>query len=240
MATLLLSDLHLPAAPSNFRERFIGFLRGPAREASVVYLLGDIFETWIGDDRGLLIYREEIAALSALAAHGVPVCVQHGNRDFLLGERFAVASGATLLADPVVVQIEGARWLLSHGDLFCSDDRSYQRWRRLSRNPRVQRGFLRLSRGLRTLIADGLRSGSQHAKSAKPLAIMDANPATVERALQGLGLRGVIHGHTHRPAEHEHLIDGLRVQRLVLADWRDDRCEYLEMRDDGWRRVRID
>jgi UDP-2,3-diacylglucosamine hydrolase len=122
MSTLLLSDLHLPPQPSALRDSFIAFLDGPARDASTVYILGDLFEYWIGDDVGLDIYAAEISRLHALTSFGVAVWVQHGNRDFLLGRSFERASGARLLSDPSVVDIDGERWLLTHGDAYCTDD----------------------------------------------------------------------------------------------------------------------
>ena len=144
--TILLSDLHLPPAPSPLREAFLRFLAGPARQADSVYILGDLFEYWIGDAEGLAHYAPEARALKALTAAGVPVYYQHGNRDFMVGADFFEATGVTLLPDPATVELGGVSTLLSHGDLFCTGDLAYQRWRRFSRNPLSQWVYRRLPR----------------------------------------------------------------------------------------------
>ncbi|WP_341921268.1 UDP-2,3-diacylglucosamine diphosphatase [Hydrocarboniphaga effusa] len=239
MTTLLLSDLHLPASASTLRQDFLRFLQGPARKARAVYLLGDVFEAWIGDEDGLAHYGDEIAALRALSEAGVRVFFQHGNRDFLVGERFAQASGASLLADPSVVDIEGRRTLLTHGDLLCTDDIGYQRWRRFSRNGVVQWLFMRIPGGLKRAIADRLRRGSKSAKTRKSTAIMDVNDTAVSACFLRHGVDRIIHGHTHRPDVHHELIDGRTCERIVLADWREHSREYLEVTREGWKRVDI-
>ncbi len=239
MTTLLLSDLHLPASASTLRQDFLRFLQGPARKARAVYLLGDVFEAWIGDEDGLAHYGDEIAALRALSEAGVRVFFQHGNRDFLVGERFAQASGASLLADPSVVDIEGRRTLLTHGDLLCTDDIGYQRWRRFSRNGVVQWLFMRIPGGLKRAIADRLRRGSKSAKTRKRTAIMDVNDTAVSACFLRHGVDRIIHGHTHRPDVHHELIDGRTCERIVLADWREHSREYLEVTREGWKRVDI-
>lgn len=239
MSTLLLSDLHLPPQPSALRDSFIAFLDGPARNASVVYILGDLFEYWIGDDVGLDVYSAEIGKLRALTSSGVAVRIQHGNRDFLLGAAFERASGARLLPDPSVVDIDGQRWLLTHGDAYCTDDVAYQKWRRFSRNPLAQTIFMRLPRRWRMRIAGGLRHGSHDAKTGKSAAIMDVNQAAVARGLRDAQTLYVIHGHTHRPAEHPVASGGIGGVRIVLADWREDRREYLEISGGERRRVNL-
>jgi UDP-2,3-diacylglucosamine hydrolase len=239
VTTLLLSDLHLPASASTLRQDFLRFLQGPARKARAVYLLGDVFEAWIGDEDGLAHYGDEIAALRALSEAGVRVFFQHGNRDFLVGERFAQASGASLLADPSVVDIEGRRTLLTHGDLLCTDDIGYQRWRRFSRNGVVQWLFMRIPGGLKRAIADRLRRGSKSAKTRKSTAIMDVNDTAVSACFLRHGVDRIIHGHTHRPDVHHELIDGRTCERIVLADWREHSREYLEVTREGWKRVDI-
>lgn len=239
MSTLLLSDLHLPAQASTLRQDFLRFLHGPARQAEAVYLLGDIFEAWIGDDDGLAHYPDEIAALRALSQSGVRVFFQRGNRDFLVGKRFAKAAGVSLLADPIVVEIEGHRTLLTHGDLLCTDDIGYQRWRRFSRNSFVQSLFLCIPASVKRAIANRLRRGSKRAKTRKSMAIMDVNDAAVSACFLSYGVDRIIHGHTHRPDAHRKLINGLERERIVLADWREERREYLEVTRDDWRRVEI-
>ena len=229
MSTLLLSDLHLPAQPSRLREQFKALLDGPARNAQAVYLLGDLFEYWVGDDIGLDVYADEIAALARLARSGVALYAMRGNRDFLLGERFERESGVHLLPDPSVARIEGRSWLLSHGDLWCTDDVGYQRWRWFAHRPAVQTAFTHLPRRWREQIAGGLRRGSQQAKAGKSSAIMDVNPSAVIAALRSAGVTQMIHGHTHRPAQHRLEIDGRPGLRIVLPDWHDDRCQVLVM-----------
>lgn len=237
--TLLLSDLHLPPRPSALRDSFIAFLQGPARSAGAVYILGDLFEYWIGDDVGLRVYAAEVAQIAALAASGVDVFVQHGNRDFLLGGAFERASGAQLLADPVTVDIDGQRWLLTHGDAYCTDDLGYQRWRRFSRNRVAQWVFTHLPRRWRERIAGDLRGGSHEAKAGKSAAIMDVNPAAVARGLRDAQTLYLIHGHTHRPAEHQVASGGAGGVRIVLADWREERREYLEISGGERRRINL-
>lgn len=229
---LILSDLHLPNAPSPLRDRFIAFLDGPARTAEAVYLLGDLFEYWIGDGEGLAEYAAEAAALRRLRDSGVRLYFQHGNRDFMLGRRFAKAAGLALLADPLIVDLAGTPTLLSHGDIWCTDDLAYQRWRRFSRNPVAQFIYRRLPRKWRQGVAGKARSGS----ASKPVAILDVNPQAIEQAFATHGVRRIIHGHTHRPTEHALTIDGRPVERLVLSDWHGAHCEYLEVDAAGLRR----
>lgn len=231
---LLLADLHLPAAgpsvsgkASFLHEAFLRFCAGPARQARRVFLLGDIFETWIGDDIGIADHAGAIAALRALSDSGVEVCYQTGNRDFLLGHGFERATGAQRLPDEAVVTLAGVPTLLAHGDQFCTDDTGYQRWRRFSRNRLAQWLFGHLPVAWRRGIAGDLRRGSRHAKQAKPVAIMDVNAVAIEQALRRHGVRQLIHGHTHRPATHVMTLDGCDAKRVVLADWRKDRIEWL-------------
>lgn len=239
MAALLLSDLHLPAEPSPLREGFLRFLAGPARDAQTVWLLGDIFEYWIGDDVGLRVYAAEIAALRELTSRGVAVRFMHGNRDFLVGAGFAAATGVVLVSDPAVVELGSLPALLSHGDLWCTDDLAYQRWRRFSRNRVAQAIFARLPRAWRERVAGGLRSHSRNEKRYKPEAIVDVNPAAIEQVLRRSRTRLLIHGHTHRPADHALSIDGQPARRIVLADWHPDRMEYLSASPDGLRRLAV-
>ncbi|MFA5937947.1 MAG: UDP-2,3-diacylglucosamine diphosphatase [Sinimarinibacterium sp.] len=239
MAALFLSDLHLPAEPSPLREGFLRFLAGPACDARSVYLLGDIFEYWIGDDVGLQVYAEEVAALRALTARGVEVRFMHGNRDFLVGRRFARATGVALMRDPTALELDGRRALLSHGDLWCTDDHAYQRWRRFSRNRLAQAIFARLPRSLRERVAGGLRSHSSSEKRYKPEAIMDVNPAAIVQGFRHSGTRLMIHGHTHRPADHALSVDGQPAQRIVLADWHPERMEYIVATTEGLHRLSV-
>lgn len=229
MTTLLLSDLHLPASPSSLRESFRHFLAGPARQAQRVYILGDLFEVWIGDDVGLADYAPEAEALRALVRYGVPVLYQHGNRDFMVGRQFAKATGLQVLKDPLVADIEGSPTLLSHGDLFCTDDRSYQRYRRISRLKGLQWIARNLPLATRQRIAGSIRGRSSEMKQMKAEDILDVNSSAIVTAFRRHGVRRMIHGHTHRPAHHQVPVDGQCCERIVLADWTPQRMEYLRI-----------
>lgn len=237
--TLFLSDLHLPPEPSPLRERFIAFLEGPARTAGAVYILGDLFETWIGDDVGLQVHAREIAALTALGARGVAVYFQHGNRDFMVGEDFFQLTGMRPLVDPCRIELCGRPALVSHGDIFCTDDRDYQRWRRFSRLRLAQWIFRRLSAARRMRIAGGLRSGSDLAKRNKAESIMDVNDGAVRAAMTRQAVTLLVHGHTHRPGTYPVNLEQGAGQRLVLPDWREDLCDYLRFDEAGWTRQSV-
>ena len=237
--TLFISDLHLPVEASPLRDAFARFLAGPARAASAVYILGDLFEVWIGDDAGLREYSVERACLRALTGAGVPVYFQHGNRDFLIGQDFAAATGVQVLADPLVLDLHGTPTLVSHGDLFCTDDAGYQRWRRLSRRPSVQAAYRALPLAWRERIAGGIRSHSDEGKQYKPAEIMDVNDAAIRAAFRRHGVTRMIHGHTHRPAEHDYDVDGRACRRWVLADWHPGRCEALQVDAAGVKRIPV-
>jgi UDP-2,3-diacylglucosamine hydrolase len=232
MPTYFLSDLHLPPEVSPLRQHFLSFVEGRARGADAVYMLGDLFEYWIGDDVGMQVYAPEVAALAALTARGVPVYFQHGNRDFLVGRDFSALAGVAILDDPTVVDLYGVRTLVSHGDMFCTDDVAYQRWRRFARFRPAQWIFHRLPVSRRERIAGGLRSGSDAAKANKPENIMDVNARAVASAFAHYRVPRMIHGHTHRPDVHR----VGETERIVLADWRTDRCEVLEVDGAGVRR----
>ena len=237
--TLFISDLHLPAAPSPLREAFVRFLAGPARAASALYILGDLFEVWAGDDAGLRDYERERAALAAATQAGQSVFFQHGNRDFLLGNSFARACGVQLLADPLKIELHGVPTLLSHGDLYCTDDVGYQRWRRFSRNPVTQALWNAMPVSWRERAAGGIRARSDAGKQMKTLDIMDVNEDAIREAFRESGVARLIHGHTHRPAEHDYEVDGRACRRWVLADWRPGRLEALKVDAGGVQRVPI-
>ncbi len=237
--SLFVSDLHLPNGPSSLRDGLIRLLGGPARATHAVYLLGDIFEYWIGDDVGLRDHAPVIDALRALRDSGVAVYAMHGNRDFLFGRAFERASGVQLLPDPTVVDIDGVPTLLSHGDLWCTDDQAYQRWRRFSRNRFAQWVFLKLPQSRRLSIAGGLRGQSADAKLSKTVEIMDVNPSAIEAAFRHYGVTRIIHGHTHRPEDHTLTVNGHAVERIVLADWHADRMEYLVAEHGHLRRMHV-
>lgn len=231
--TLFISDLHLDAAHPGIARQFLAFLDGEAREAAALYILGDLFEVWVGDDDPDPASREIVAALRRLTDGGVPCFVMHGNRDFLLGERFCRESGARLLEDGTVVELHGERVLLMHGDVLCTDDVSYQRLRRILRHPVTRWAFRHMSLGQRRSLARRLRAGSQmHVGQTAP-GIMDVNADAVADAFRRAGVRTLIHGHTHRPAVHDLVVDGQAVRRIVLGDWY-SQGSVLEVSRDGF------
>jgi UDP-2,3-diacylglucosamine hydrolase len=218
--TLFISDLHLSPARPALVDAFRAFCSGPARAAAGVYVLGDLFDSWIGDDQ----LREPVAsavanAIRDVANAGTPVAVMVGNRDFLLGERFARAAGATLLPEQIVVDVAGTPTLLLHGDELCTGDAAYLRYRAFVREPWRQRRFLALPYPLRRAVGHLLRGKSRRAVAVKPERIMDVDGSAVEAAFRAAGVTRVIHGHTHRPARHHLVIDGRPCERWVLADW---------------------
>ena len=219
MATLFASDLHLDSESPWAIDAFLAFLAGPARGAEALYLLGDLFEVWVGDDDDSPDHVRICAGLKALADSGVAVHVIHGNRDFLLGEDFARRTGAKLLPDPVLVDLYGVATLLSHGDVFCTEDPSYQQLRSIVRRPRFQQGFLALTLQARRTLASAARAGSKAHTGRTIPTIMDVNPEAVTLAFRATGARRLIHGHTHRPAVHPGVVDGVDTERVVLAPW---------------------
>lgn len=219
MATLFASDLHLDSEAPWAIDAFLSFLAGPARGADALYLLGDLFEVWVGDDDDSPDHERSCGGLKALTDSGVAVYVIHGNRDFLLGEGFARRTGVKLLPDPVLVELYGVPTLLSHGDVFCTEDPSYQQLRSIVRRPGFQRRFLALPLAARRTLASAARAGSKaYTERTKPT-IMDVNPEAVTRAFRATGARRLIHGHTHRPAIHPGVVDGIDTERVVLAPW---------------------
>lgn len=238
MLTLLISDLHLDDAHPALVARFQQFCEGPARKAEALFILGDLFEYWIGDDDldGAQSIGHRVAGhLRHLSHAGTAVWLMHGNRDFLLGERFCSAAGARLLRDPTLVTLHGVPTLLSHGDALCTDDQPYQQFRRTVREPRWQQDFL--SRPLETRRAEvvAMRERSEREKAVKAAEMMDVSADAVSGWLQAHGPKRLIHGHTHRPHRHEHVLDGMTVERWVLPDWRPDSAGYLACTAEGCR-----
>lgn len=221
MATLFISDLHLKSEQPDTIGLFIDFLDNEAVSAEALYILGDLFEAWLGDDVLLPGYEAVIEAMKQLSERGVPVYVMHGNRDFLLGERFEQLSGATLIDDPCVIDLYGTPTLLMHGDLLCSDDLPYQAMRQQLRDPQWIAAFLEKSPHERIDFARELRERSRKETGEKEEAIMDVNNNTVIRYMRQYGVRRLIHGHTHRPATHQLDVDGAPALRYVLSDWGD-------------------
>ncbi|AYH44944.1 UDP-2,3-diacylglucosamine diphosphatase [Azoarcus sp. DN11] len=221
MSALFISDLHLSEqAPENTRA-LLNLLTGPARGVGAIYILGDLFEYWAGDDDGDSPLNREIgAAFAAVAAAGTGIMFVAGNRDFLVGDDFARRAGMTIAPDPMLIELDGRRVLLTHGDMLCTDDQAYQAFRRQVRDPAWQEDFLRRPLAERKLVIEGLRRHSETAKQDKPQEIMDVNASAVEGLLRSHGYPTLIHGHTHRPAHHLHDVDGHVCERWVLSDWR--------------------
>jgi UDP-2,3-diacylglucosamine hydrolase len=219
MARLFVSDVHLHTDTPPAIEQFLDFLGTQAAAAEALYILGDLFEAWVGDDDREPANERVCQALRALSAGGVACFALHGNRDFLLGRGFCERSGCRLLSDPVVAQLDGERVLLTHGDALCTDDHSYQELRSVVREPAWQRRFLELPRAHRELLADEARAGSRRHTSRTVPYVMDTNAAAVAAAFRATRVRRMIHGHTHRPGIHDLEIDGERAQRIVLGAW---------------------
>ncbi len=234
MTTLFISDLHLDPNRPEITELFREFLAGPARQAEALYILGDLFEVWIGDDDDTPLAAQVADALHALREAGVSSYFIHGNRDFLLGERYAERAGLTLLPELQVIELHGVPTLILHGDTLCTDDVEYQVFRRKVRDPRWQRRMLRLPLFMRRFQAARMRKASQQATQLKPEHITDVNPDTVTETLRAFGVRRMIHGHTHRPGMHHFELDGEPAQRIVLGDW-GEQGSVLHCAADGWQ-----
>ena len=233
MSTLFISDLHLEDGRPDISGWMLEFLAGPARSAEAVYILGDLFEYWIGDDALSPTARALAEQTGRLSRAGLKLYFQHGNRDFLLGEKYAAAAGFELLPEALVADIHGIPTLLLHGDSLCTDDTEYQAFRRQSRDPAWQAGVLAMSVEQRIAMAKTARDTSQAHKGETAMDIMDVNEGAVQRAFTEFGVTQMIHGHTHRPAVHEHeLPDGSTGTRYVLSDWYTS-GSYLEATADG-------
>jgi len=240
-ATLFISDLHLSGERPAINERFFAFLREQAARASALYVLGDLFEYWAGDDElkdpaGDPLAAEVAAGFRRLVDSGVPVHFMHGNRDFLASGGFLAASGAKFLQDPSVVTIAGEPVALLHGDTLCTDDKAYQAWRLKARSADWKREFLAKPLAERHQISGAMRDKSKQVTAATAPEIMDVNADAVRDAFRRLRVRRMIHGHTHRPARHEVEVDGRRCERWVLPDWY-GRGGYLALDDVGPRLV---
>ena len=221
MAALFISDLHIDASRPAITEQFLSFLATEAKHAEALYILGDLFESWVGDDAADAAQAAAIAGLHSLTSHGVPCFVMHGNRDFLLAKQFCRMSGALLLPDPLIVTVYGEPVLVMHGDALCTDDRAYQRLRATVREADWQRRFLALSIASRRALAGAARVGSRAHTATMEYAITDVNADSVAIALRSAGTATLLHGHTHRPAIHALQVDGRPCTRIVLGDWYD-------------------
>jgi UDP-2,3-diacylglucosamine hydrolase len=219
MATLFISDLHIDASCGQIIRQFTEFLQTEARGADALYILGDLFDSWVGDDAPDAGQSAAIAAIKSLTASGVPCFVMHGNRDFLLGPKFCADTGARLLPDPVMVTLYGEPVLVMHGDALCTDDHAYQRLRATVRDADWQQQFLALSVAARRALAGAARTGSQAHMASMEDAITDVNADSVAAALRAAGTSILLHGHTHRPGMHSLSVDGRECTRIVLGDW---------------------
>jgi len=240
LSTLFISDLHLCAGRPQIQQTFFRFLEREARGARALYILGDLFEYWVGDDDLDDPFNASVvSALARLAAGGVPTYLMHGNRDFVIGDAFARASGVTLLPDPSLIKLDGQAVLLMHGDTLCTLDTDYQAFRREARSEAWIRNLLQRPLAERKAAAESLRRQSEQEKRAKAVEIMDVAPAEVEDVLRLYGYPRLIHGHTHRPARHVHAVDGHGCERWVLADWYRS-GSYLSCDASGCRAVQLD
>jgi UDP-2,3-diacylglucosamine hydrolase len=219
MTTLFISDLHLCATRPAATDAFLKFLRNDATEADALYILGDLFESWIGDDDPDETYRVVKRGLRELTEKNIPCFVMHGNRDFLLGRRFAAETGTQLIDDPITIELYDQRVVLTHGDIMCTDDHAYQRFRKIAHQPLVKSLFLALPLTWRNRLASRIRARSQSSTAAKPVYIIDVNEQAVQKMLLTHNTRLLLHGHTHRPAIHNINTSAVPATRIVLGDW---------------------
>jgi UDP-2,3-diacylglucosamine hydrolase len=235
---IFISDLHLDESRPRIVGQFERFLDEVAPRADALYILGDLFEYWVGDDSIALPFPARIAARLKAASARVPISFMQGNRDFVAAAGFAAGTGTRLIDDPTEIDLYGTRTLLLHGDTLCTDDSAYQAFRKQVRDPRWQAAALARPIEERIALAQDLRVKSEGAKQGKSMAIMDVAPATVEQVFRDSGCALMIHGHTHRPARHVHQVDGTERVRWVLADWY-DRGSYLEATPEGLTSVEL-
>ncbi|MGX5219188.1 UDP-2,3-diacylglucosamine diphosphatase [Pseudomonas segetis] len=216
---LLISDLHLEQERPDITRAFLHFLGTRARQAEALYILGDFFEVWIGDDAISPFQRSIADALKQLSESGTAIFLMHGNRDFMIGQRFCREAGCTLLRDPSVVELAGEAVLLMHGDSLCTRDENYMRMRRYLRNPLSLWILRHLPLGTRHKLARKLRNESRAQTRMKASDIVDVTPDEVSRVMAEHGVKTLIHGHTHRPAVHKLLVNSEPARRIVLGDW---------------------
>ena len=221
MATLFISDLHLEADRPEIGEQFLDFLDEEAADAEALYILGDFFEYWVGDDDPDEYYASIKRSLRAFTDSGVPTYFMHGNRDFMIGETFAEETGVTILPDPYPLDLFGKRVLLSHGDALCTDDTEYQKVRTMTRNPDWQAMILAKPLEERIAIAKQARARSQDRNKTLSESIVDVNADAVRQTISEYGVEILLHGHTHRPGIHGVEVDDRFAKRVVLGDWYD-------------------
>jgi UDP-2,3-diacylglucosamine hydrolase len=219
MTTLFISDLHLEAERPEIGDQFIQFLQTEATKAEALYILGDLFEAWVGDDDPNAHYAIIKLAIRKLTDSGIPVYFMHGNRDFMIGRKFANETGVEILKDPYPVKMYGQKALLSHGDAMCTDDVQYQRVRLMTRDPDWQQSMLAKPLKERLRIAEEARRQSLEQKLNLSMDIMDVNQGAVMRAINEYGVDVLLHGHTHRPDVHTVDLGNRKAKRVVLGDW---------------------
>ena len=219
MSTLFVSDLHLEAERPDIGDQFIKFLQTDAMEADDLYILGDLFEAWIGDDDPNAHYAKIKIAIRKVVDKGVPVYFMHGNRDFMIGRQFANETGVKILEDPYPITMYGQKALLSHGDAMCTDDVQYQRVRVMTRNPDWQASMLAKPLKERLNIAEEARRQSLEQTLNLSMSIMDVNPDEIKRVIAAHGVDVLLHGHTHRPGIHTVDLGNRKAKRIVLGDW---------------------
>lgn len=222
MTTRFISDLHLEESRPDITDAFLGFVKNKAMGIDALYILGDFFEAWIGDDEHTPLQETVAVALSEVKASGTAIYFMHGNRDFLIGEDYCNRAGVTLLPDPSIVDLYGTPYLLMHGDSLCTADVEYQKFRSNMRNPQWQQMMLQRPLEDRKKMARQLREISMAKNQGKEESIMDVTPDEVVREMEAHGVQHMIHGHTHRPAEHDLTVNGAPARRIVLGDWHEN------------------
>ncbi|MBC7193300.1 UDP-2,3-diacylglucosamine diphosphatase [Marinobacter sp.] len=219
MTTLFISDLHLEESRPDITGAFLGFLEKRAMGVESLYILGDFFEAWIGDDENTPLQQQIAAALDEVRGSGTRIFLMHGNRDFLMGNDYCSRFDGTLLEDPAVIDLYGTPTLLMHGDSLCTADVEYQKFRARMRDPQMQKMMLARPLVERQQMARQLREMSMAKNQGKAEYIMDVTPEEVVKEVQAHGIQQLIHGHTHRPAIHELTANGSPAKRIVLGDW---------------------
>ena len=235
MTTLFIADLHLEDARPGTTDAFVRFLREEARGAEALYILGDLFEAWVGDDDPSGTGARTAEALSLLASQGTRIEFIHGNRDFLLGHDYAARCRMRLLPDPAVIMLDGAPVLIGHGDLYCTSDAGYQQFRAMTRHPQWRAQFLSQPLAARLAFAQQAREASKARygelrQAGTAETVTDVTPAAVDAAFERYGVSRIIHGHTHRPAMHDH---GAGRERIVLGDWYGGPARFLRAHGKG-------
>ncbi len=234
-----ISDLHLALGKKEITQHFLTFLSHQACDASAIYILGDLFDVWVGDDNNTPPNKQIKAQLKQLTDTGTKIFLQQGNRDFLIGQQFCKETGITLLDEYTVIDLNGIKTLLTHGDLLCTDDTAYQDFRKKSHTDEWQQNVLSKPLLIRLLVARWYRFRSRFHKRKKSQDIMDVNQQTVITVMEQYNCLRLIHGHTHRPAIHNLTINGKAGQRFVLAEWKKESVEILRWDSEGYKIEKI-